>query len=249
MFFDAHRAEYGVEPICKVLPIAPSTYYEGKAREVDDSRCPRRERRDNQLGEEIRRVWEENFRVYGVRKVWRQLHREGTEVARCTRLAFAAWCGAGVCGRRRRWRSSRAPRTGSTGSSGRRGRTRCGSPISATWRPGPGPSTSPSSSTPTRGASDNPIRYRGQRSGSQGQVTGEQSRDAGLGILRAALSGLFEASIVEMPIDSRVLQLEIILDKIPRDEPLLRLRLCVGSRVEQCLYLGRVTALCCDMQR
>ena len=84
MFFDAHGGEYGVEPICKVLPIAPSTYYERKAREVDDSRCPRRQRRDNQLREEIRRVWEENFRVYGVRKVWRQLHREGTEVARCT---------------------------------------------------------------------------------------------------------------------------------------------------------------------
>ena len=102
MFFDAHRAEYGVEPICKVLPIAPSTYYEGKAREVDDSRCPRRERRDNQLGEEIRRVWEENFRVYGVRKVWRQLHREGTEVARCTvaRLMRALGLRGVVRGRR-----------------------------------------------------------------------------------------------------------------------------------------------------
>ena len=73
----------------------------------------------------------------------------------------------------------------------------------------------------------------GAAGGSRGQVTGEQGHDAGLGILRAALSGLFEASIVETPIDSRVLQLEIILDKIPRDKPLLRLRLCVGPRVEQ----------------
>ena len=83
-FIDAHCDEYGVEPICKVVPIAPSTYYERKAREVDRSRCPARARRDGQLREEIRRVWEENFRVYGVRKVWRQLHREGIVAARCT---------------------------------------------------------------------------------------------------------------------------------------------------------------------
>ena len=83
-FIDTHRGEYGVEPICKVVPIAPSTYYERKAREVDRTRVPARIRRDGQLREEIRRVWEENFRVYGVRKVWRQLHREGIVVARCT---------------------------------------------------------------------------------------------------------------------------------------------------------------------
>ena len=83
-FIDAHRDEYGIEPICKVVPIAPSTYYERKAREVGHSRCPARARRDGQLREEIRRVWEENFRVYGVRKVSRQLHREGIVAARCT---------------------------------------------------------------------------------------------------------------------------------------------------------------------
>ena len=83
-FMDTHRGAYGVEPICAVLPIAPSTYYERKAREGGDSRCAPRERRDDQLREQIRRVWEENFRVYGVRKVWRQLHREGIVVARCT---------------------------------------------------------------------------------------------------------------------------------------------------------------------
>ena len=83
-FIDTHRDEYGVEPICKVAPIAPSTYYECKAREVDRSRCPARARRDGHLREEVRRVWEENFRVYGVRKVWRQLHREGIVAPRCT---------------------------------------------------------------------------------------------------------------------------------------------------------------------
>ena len=83
-FVDTHRDVYGVEPIWRVVPIAPSTYYEHKAREGNDSRCAPRVRRDRQLGEAIRRVWEENFRVYGVRKVWRQLHREGIVVARCT---------------------------------------------------------------------------------------------------------------------------------------------------------------------
>jgi putative transposase len=66
-FIDDHRDVHGVEPICRVLPIAPSTYHSHTARR-----------------EHIRRVWEENFQVYGVRKVWRQLGREGIEVARCT---------------------------------------------------------------------------------------------------------------------------------------------------------------------
>jgi putative transposase len=83
-FVDTHREAYGVEPICRVLPIAPSTYYEHKAREMDPSRLPPRAKRDAQLSCYIRRVWDENFRVYGVRKVWRQLRREGTLVARCT---------------------------------------------------------------------------------------------------------------------------------------------------------------------
>ena len=83
-FIDAHREAYGVEPICKELPIAPSTYYESKAREAGRSGLPARTRRDTVLRAEIRRVWEENFGVYGVRKVWRQLNREGVAVARCT---------------------------------------------------------------------------------------------------------------------------------------------------------------------
>jgi transposase InsO family protein len=83
-FIDEHRAAYGVEPICEVLPIAPSTYHESKAREIDPERLPKRAKRDATLREAIRRVWEENFRVYGARKIWRQLLREGVEVARCT---------------------------------------------------------------------------------------------------------------------------------------------------------------------
>ena len=83
-FIDDHRAEYGVEPICSVLPIAPSTYYEHVARRRDESRCAARTRRDAALRREIRRVHAENFRVYGARKVWRQLRREGHAVARCT---------------------------------------------------------------------------------------------------------------------------------------------------------------------
>jgi transposase InsO family protein len=83
-FIDAHRGEHGVEPICAQLPIASSTYYEHKAREADPDRLPSRVQRDRALMPEIRRVWEENFRVYGVRKVWRQLKRERFAVARCT---------------------------------------------------------------------------------------------------------------------------------------------------------------------
>ena len=83
-FIDQHRDAYGVEPICAELPIAPSMYYEYKAREVNPQRLPARHIRDVVLEIEIRRVWEENFRVYGARKVWRQLNREHIFVARCT---------------------------------------------------------------------------------------------------------------------------------------------------------------------
>ena len=83
-FIDVHRAEYGVEPICAELPIAPSTYYEAKARERDPTRLPARTRRDLALVPEIQRVWHENFDVYGVRKTWRQMNREHIRVARCT---------------------------------------------------------------------------------------------------------------------------------------------------------------------
>ena len=83
-FIDAYRDVHGVEPICKVLPIAPSTYHAHVARRADPANAPARVRRDASLCGPIRRVWEENFKVYGVRKVWRQLGREGISVARCT---------------------------------------------------------------------------------------------------------------------------------------------------------------------
>ena len=83
-FIDEHRALYGVEPICKVLLIAPSTYRAHTARRADPSRLPARARSDAALMVEIRRVFEANFHVYGVRKVWRQLGRDGIRVARCT---------------------------------------------------------------------------------------------------------------------------------------------------------------------
>jgi len=83
-YIDDYKDRYGVEPICRVLPIAPSTYYETKARQRDPERRAPRAIRDERVKPEIRRVWEENYRVYGARKVWKQLHREGIKVARCT---------------------------------------------------------------------------------------------------------------------------------------------------------------------
>ncbi len=83
-FIDDHRGEYGVEPICRVLPIAPSTYRAHVAERRRPERTSLRRRRDEVLRAEIRRVHAANFGVYGTRKVWRQLGREGITVARCT---------------------------------------------------------------------------------------------------------------------------------------------------------------------
>ena len=83
-FIDAHRATYGVESICAQLPIAPATYYEAKARAADPQRVPARTKRDTVLIAAIDRVWRANRCVYGVKKVWKELGRQGTTVARCT---------------------------------------------------------------------------------------------------------------------------------------------------------------------
>lgn len=83
-FIDEHRDAYGVEPICRVLPIAPSTYHEHVVQRRDPSRLSGRAQRDEALKPEVMRVFAENFSVYGVRKVWRQMQREGFDVARCT---------------------------------------------------------------------------------------------------------------------------------------------------------------------
>jgi len=83
-FVDAYRDDHGVEPICRVLAIAPSTYHAHARRREDPETAPARVKRDAQLMAEIRRVFDDNFQVYGVRKIWRQMQREGFEVARCT---------------------------------------------------------------------------------------------------------------------------------------------------------------------
>jgi hypothetical protein len=83
-FIDDHREAHGVEPICKVLPIAPSTYHAHAAKRTDPAKLSPRAKRDVSLKVEVRRVFAENFAVYGVRKVWRQLRRESFAIARCT---------------------------------------------------------------------------------------------------------------------------------------------------------------------
>jgi transposase InsO family protein len=83
-FIDEHRDTYGVEPICEVLPIAPATYYEHKTWPRDPEQRSARAKRDERLGVNIQRVYDENFKVYGAQKVWQQLRREDVAVARCT---------------------------------------------------------------------------------------------------------------------------------------------------------------------
>ena len=98
-YIDRHRERFGVEPICKVLRVAPSTYYAAKKRPASP-----RARRDAELRSEIHRVFLGNYGVYGARKVWHQLNREGITVARCTveRLMRQTGLAGRVRGRRRR---------------------------------------------------------------------------------------------------------------------------------------------------
>ena len=83
-FIDDHKEENGIEPICAVLPIAPSTYYRHKYLEKHPETRSARAKRDEALCETISEVWTKNRRVFGVRKVWRRLRRTQPEVARCT---------------------------------------------------------------------------------------------------------------------------------------------------------------------
>jgi transposase InsO family protein len=83
-FVDAYREEHGVEPVCRVLQIAPSNYHEHVRRRHQPETAPARVKRDVALMTEIKRVFDENFQVYGYRKVWRQMQREGFALARCT---------------------------------------------------------------------------------------------------------------------------------------------------------------------
>jgi putative transposase len=100
-FIDDHRKPYGVEPICRVLPIAPSTYFRCKAEQRDPTRRSVRAQRDEVVRAIIRRIWEENHGVYGPRKVWRQMGREGLREARCRvrRLMRAMGLAGAVRGR------------------------------------------------------------------------------------------------------------------------------------------------------
>ena len=83
-FIDRHRTTVGVEPICRTLQIAPSAYYERKRQKADPEQRSSRQKVDEALRVAIRRVWDDNFQAYGARKVWRQLRREGIDVARCS---------------------------------------------------------------------------------------------------------------------------------------------------------------------
>ncbi|ORM59455.1 transposase [Pantoea rodasii] len=81
---DRLRDEHGVGPVCHELDIAPSTYYRHQAHRQHPGKRSLRDQRDDQLKPEIRRVYDENYSACGIRKVWRQLQREGFSVARCT---------------------------------------------------------------------------------------------------------------------------------------------------------------------
>lgn len=83
-FIDEYRARCGVEPICRALQVAPSAYRRHAARKRNPALLPERAQRDAQLLPEVQRVYDQNLQVYGADKVWRQLRREGTAVARCT---------------------------------------------------------------------------------------------------------------------------------------------------------------------
>jgi putative transposase len=100
-FIDDHPDVYGVESICEVLPIAPSTYFRHKGQQADPTRRSKRARGDDELRVAIQRVWDEHHQVYGPRKVWRQLRREGVDVGRCRvrRLMKAMGLAGAVRGR------------------------------------------------------------------------------------------------------------------------------------------------------
>ena len=110
-FIDDHRDRYGVEPICAVLPIAPSTYFRHKAQHADPGRRSARARRDDELRAIIRRIWTEHFQVYGPRKVWRQMGREGLRVARCRVRRLMRAMGLAGAVRGRAWVTTTHPDT------------------------------------------------------------------------------------------------------------------------------------------
>jgi transposase InsO family protein len=149
-FIDDNRGTYGVEPICRVLPIAPSTYHERVAQRQDPTRLSARARQDVILKPQIARVFAENFAVYGVRKVWRQTMREGVSVARCTveRLMRDMGLAGVIRGKPVRTtisdKATPCPLDHVNRQFHARRRTGCGCRTSPMSRPGAGSSTSPS---------------------------------------------------------------------------------------------------------
>ena len=108
-FITDHRGQYGVESICAVLPIAPSTYFRHQAAHRDPTRRSARAQRDEGLRAAIRRVWDAHYQVYGPRKVWRQLQREGVAVARCTVHRLMRAMGLQGAVRGRAWTTTTEP--------------------------------------------------------------------------------------------------------------------------------------------
>ena len=148
-FIDDHREQLGVEPICRVLPIAPSTYFRHKAEQRDPTRRSTRAQRDQVLRAIIRRIWAEHRQVYGPRKVWRQMGREDLYAARCRVRRLMREMGLSGAVRGRAWTTTThsagdvdRPATSSIATSRRRGRISSGCRISPTWRPGVASSTS-----------------------------------------------------------------------------------------------------------
>ncbi|OLI67246.1 transposase, partial [Xanthomonas oryzae pv. oryzae] len=90
-FIDDHRDVHGVEPICKVLPIAPSTYYAHAAQRSDPELRSARAKTDEALLHELRRAWDENFQVYGVRQLWRQMRRTRVSLSSCALQRWLQW--------------------------------------------------------------------------------------------------------------------------------------------------------------
>ena len=108
-FIDDHRKAYGVEPICRVLPIAPSTYFRHKAEQRDPTRRSVRAQHDVVLRAIIRRIWNEHHQVYGPRKVWRQMGREHLRAARCRVRRLMREMGLAGAVRGRAWVTTTQP--------------------------------------------------------------------------------------------------------------------------------------------
>jgi putative transposase len=108
-FIDDHRKAYGVEPICGVLPMAPSTYFRHKAEQQDPTKRSARAQGDDVLQAIIRRIWDEHHRVYGPRKVWKQMGREGLRVARCRVRRLMREMGLAGAVRGRAWVTTTQP--------------------------------------------------------------------------------------------------------------------------------------------